>query len=104
MKNKKKPRIYVELTAFWGNDDADSTIRISSREWQQICDGAEYDTFGSSYYEGKRSSVSWKFNNGRVSIFGNNGQEYIYDAAISILICESHGYPEETDLQIKPMQ
>ena len=36
MKKKATPRIYIELTALWGNDDVDSTIRISRRRWKNI--------------------------------------------------------------------
>ena len=58
MKKKATPRIYIELTAVWGNDDVDSTIRISRRRWKNIQEGAEYDTSATSYYEGLRSCVS----------------------------------------------
>lgn len=26
-------RDFIELTAYWGNDDADSTIKISAKKW-----------------------------------------------------------------------
>ena len=44
MKNKKSKysRIYVELTAIWGNDDVSSSIKISRRRWAAIHEGAEF--------------------------------------------------------------
>lgn len=38
-----KPTSHVELTAVWGNDDADSTIKVSQRRWKQIQEGAEFE-------------------------------------------------------------
>ena len=35
-KKPTKPKIYVELTAAWGNDDADSTINASRRLWKKF--------------------------------------------------------------------
>jgi hypothetical protein len=44
MKRKAaKTKVYVVLTAFWGNDDAASTIKVS-RRWESIRAGAEYRT------------------------------------------------------------
>ena len=69
MKRKTtKFRIYVELTAFWGNGDAQSTIKVSRRRWKSIRAGAEYRTSGWSWYEGKRQSAEWSFDKGSVSI------------------------------------
>ena len=42
MKKKATPRVYVQLTAVWGNDDADSTIRISRRRWKMIPNELQY--------------------------------------------------------------
>lgn len=33
---------FVELTAYWGNDDADSTIKVSIKKWEQIKSGAQF--------------------------------------------------------------
>lgn len=91
MKMKKKatkPRTYVELTAVWGNDDADSTIKVSRRRWKQIQDGAEYDTSAWSWYEGKRYSVSWHFAKGEVSVYGGDGAEYVIELPVEELIVQ----------------
>jgi hypothetical protein len=43
-------RTYIQLTAFWGNDDAESSIRISRRRWNAIQSGAEYEVNAASWY------------------------------------------------------
>ena len=85
-KKKTKPRIYVELTAYWGNDDVDSTIKISRRRWKQIQEGAEYEDYASYWYEGRRFSVCWEFSNGEVSLFGEEGMECVIGLPVSSLI------------------
>jgi hypothetical protein len=85
-KKATTPRVYVQLTAVWGNDDADSTIKVSRRRWKDIQNGAEYDTFGWSWYEGERSLVSWHFADGKVSIDGDDGMECVVDDPVSELI------------------
>ncbi len=81
-KRAKKPKVYVELTAVWGNDDAESTIKISRRRWESIRAGAEYQTSAWSWYEGKRDSVVWSFANGEVSIDGEDGMVCVIDQPV----------------------
>ncbi len=90
-KETTKPRVYVQLTAVWGNDDAESAIKVSRRRWQSIKDGAEYCTRASSWYEGESSSVVWSFANGEVSIHGDDGMECIQDQPVGELIAEVVG-------------
>ena len=85
-KKAKKPRVYVELTAVWGNDDAESTIKISHRRWESIRAGAEYQTSAWSWYEGKRDSVVWSFANGEVSIDGEDCMQCVRDQPVLELI------------------
>ena len=68
-KESTKTRISVKLTAVWGNDDADSTIKVSRRRWKQIQEGAEYETSAWSWYEGSRYRVAWRFSDREVSVF-----------------------------------
>ncbi|MFN4944024.1 MAG: hypothetical protein ACK5G9_09565 [Akkermansiaceae bacterium] len=88
--NKKltKPKIYVELTAVWGNDDADSTIKVSRGLWKKIQDGAEYVASAWSWYEGRRSSVCWHFSDAKVSIYGDDGMECTIELPVMELIIE----------------
>jgi hypothetical protein len=89
MKRKAiKHRVYVALTAVWGNDDADSTIKVSRRRWQAIRAGAEYETSAWSWYEGKRYSVAWSFANGNVSVYGGYGLECVNDEPVAVLIAQ----------------
>lgn len=85
-KKAKKPKIYIELTAVWGNDDADSTIKVSRRRWQQIQDGAEYETSAWSWYEGRRYSVGWHFIDGEVSVCGEDGMQCVVGLPVSELL------------------
>lgn len=89
-KKVTKPRIYVELTAVWGNDDAGSTIKVSRRRWEQIQDGAEYCTSAWSWYEGRRSSVVWHFSEGLVSVRGEDGLECVIRLPVAELIAQTN--------------
>lgn len=33
---------FVELTAYWGNEDVDSTIKVSAKKWEQIKAGVQF--------------------------------------------------------------
>ena len=88
MKKKASPRIYIQLTAVWGNDDVDSTIRISRRRWKNIQEGAEYATSATYYYEGGRGSVFWRFSGGLLSIYGDEGRECLLDPPVNDLIVD----------------
>jgi len=79
-------RVNVEVTAYWGNDDAESTIKVSRRRWKAILNGADYTTTAWSWYEGKRYSVTWRFANGNVSIDGEDGMQCVLDQPASSLI------------------
>ena len=79
-------RIYIQLTALWGNDDAESSIRISRRRWNAIQNGAAEEVDATSTYEGKKSPVVWRFADGRVSIEGDDGMECIVDLPVTDLI------------------
>jgi hypothetical protein len=85
-KKASKPRIYVELTAVWGNGDASSIIKVSRCSWQQIQNGAEYDTSVSSWYEGRRDSVNWHFADGEVSVDGEDGSQCVVGLTVAELI------------------
>jgi hypothetical protein len=76
-KKAKKPRIYVKLTATWGNDDVESSIKISRRRWSHICAGEEYQTSASYRYEGHSYTAYWSFINGKVTIDGEDGEQHV---------------------------
>jgi hypothetical protein len=80
----KTPPSKVTIRALWGNDDAESTIKISPRQWKRIQAGEEFQKQGWGYYEGRRFSVKWRFNNRMVSIVGGD-MECIIDDPIENL-------------------
>lgn len=83
-----KRRPSVELTACWGNDDAESTIRVSRRRWKEIQEGAGYATSAWGWYEGRRFPVAWNFVGGEVSIDGDGGMQCVVDLPISELVVQ----------------
>jgi hypothetical protein len=58
----------VTIRALWGNDDAESTIRIPIRVWEMIQEGEEIRKRAWAFYEGRRFSVGWRFKGGEVFI------------------------------------
>ena len=79
-------RIHIELLALWGNDDAESRIRISRRRWSAMQSGEAYEVSATSTYEGKRYPVVWRFAQSQVSIDGENGMECVVDLPVTSLI------------------
>ena len=78
----------MSLTVYWGNADVDSTIKVSRRRWKAIREGAKFVTSSWSWYEGHRDSVTWVFENGLVSIHGDDGMECVIDLPVEELIAE----------------
>jgi hypothetical protein len=85
----EKRRAHIEITAYWGNDDAESTIKVSRRRWKEIQEGAEYATTAWGWYEGSRFSVAWSFAGGEVSIDGDDGMQCVVDLPICELIAQT---------------
>ena len=79
-------RTHIQLTAVWGNDDAQSSVLVSRRRWTAIQSGAEYTVDAASFYEGKRYKVVWRFANRQVSIDGEDGMECVVGRSLSELV------------------
>jgi hypothetical protein len=75
----------VSITAYWGSDDAESTIELSAEQWQRIQRGASHVEHGVSWYEGESEGVCWSFQNCTISIDGADGRQCLVDAPISEL-------------------
>ncbi|WP_395715813.1 hypothetical protein [Prosthecobacter sp.] len=86
---KPKPKAHVKLTTYWGNDDAESTIKVSRSRWKVITEGGAYETTAWGWYEGGRFSVSWQFQNGSFSVLADDGLECIIDCPIEELIVQT---------------
>jgi hypothetical protein len=65
-------RIYIEITESWGDGSACSTVKISRRQWAKILNGEKFEISARSYYEGERSIVDWWFEDGKLSISGED--------------------------------
>lgn len=88
VKKNAKRRVYVELTAYWCNQDAVSTIKVSRRRWKKIQEGADYTRSARGWYEGSRFFVEWNFGGGEFKIDGDDGAECVVDCPISELIVQ----------------
>ena len=80
---KRRPKKKVELYTDWGNQDIDSSIRMPLSKWNKILEGMECSQGAYSWYEGRRTHVTWKFNKslmgsckGRFSITSDE-QDYV---------------------------
>ena len=76
----------IELTTFWGNDDADSTIVLENANWLKIQRGESLTFVSTSSYEGSEETVTWSFEGGYFSIHGDDGRQCICDEPIGSLI------------------
>jgi hypothetical protein len=85
-KKSAKRRVYVQLIAVWGNEDADSDIKISRRRWQAIRAGGEDSASAWSWYEGRRDSVVWSFADGEVTIHRGDGSQCVDGLPVDELI------------------
>jgi hypothetical protein len=85
---QKTPPPKVNIRALWGNDDAESTIKISQRQWKKIQEGMGFKKGGWGYNEGKRFSVVWYFINRKVTIYADE-QECIHRDPIEKLYLDS---------------
>ena len=72
-----KKRTHVQVTTFWGNEDAVACIKVSRRRWSTILKGESYETRSYSYYEGTRSIVLWCFEKSKLTIVGADNVEYV---------------------------
>ncbi|MBS0415957.1 MAG: PcfJ domain-containing protein [Proteobacteria bacterium] len=93
MPKSSKPRVHVRLTAMWGNDDADSTIKVSRRRWQQILNGESYDTSAWSWYEGTRTRTYWSFDGGKLTLSQDDGMECCHLTAKQLYVDEVTSTP-----------
>ena len=82
----------LDVTAFWGNDDASSTIRIAKCTWDEIKENKEYTCDAVAYYEGTTFNTTWYFKDAIFSISGEDGSDYIIDDPISELHLEEVHY------------
>lgn len=76
----------LKITAFWGNDDAESSINVSRGCWEKILSGLNYTRSAWSWYEGRRYPVVWEFGDRSVSIYGRDGAEWVVESPIEDLI------------------
>ncbi len=79
-------KAFVEVTAYWGADDADSTIKLRLEKWKEIKGGAKFAKKGLSYYEGQSYEVLWSFGAGKVTIDGEDGMQCVADLPVEELI------------------
>lgn len=62
----------LEVTAYWGNDDAFSTIRMRRIIWCKIKEGASHKRGSYLWYKGLRYFCYWVFSGGLASVSGSD--------------------------------
>ncbi len=78
----------IQITARWGNGDAESTISITAEQWQVIQDGGNHVAYSESWYEGESEEVVWSFADGLVTIDGEDGRQCLIDVPLAELYVE----------------
>jgi hypothetical protein len=86
--NIKPQKVYVEISEFWGDGCAISTIKISRRTWSKILAGERYEKSVSAYFDGALSTVEWIFENCKLSIIGDDLTYHIEDQKVEELTTE----------------
>ena len=81
-----KPRVWVELNAYWCYADAGSSIKISRRRWKAIQAGAVYNVTTWYWYEGERHPAEWSFANGKFAIDGEDAAQRVVLSDVSELV------------------
>ena len=81
-----KPRVWVELNAYWGNGDVGSSIKISRRRWKAIQAGAAYNVTTWYWYEGERYPAEWSFANKKFDIVGESAAQHVLLSDVSELV------------------
>jgi hypothetical protein len=89
-------KAFVEITAYWGNGDAEGTIKLRSPTWEQIKVGASFQKSSWSYYEGEHCEVVWSFAGGKVTIDGEDGMQCVVSLPVEELIVRPEGSEGET--------
>jgi hypothetical protein len=75
----------INLTVTWGDDCAESTLELTTDEWKDIQAGGEFEDYAESDYEGEIAGVTWRFKDGHLSIYGEEGRECILDEPVKNL-------------------
>jgi len=83
-----KKRNMVSLTAVWGNDDAESTVRISLSHWKRLVSGSAFTKNAWAWYEGRRYQAQWVFKNGCVTIHGPDAAVHVVDLPLDELFVQ----------------
>ena len=83
--NIKPKKVYVEISEFWADGCAISTLKISRRTWSKILAGERYEKSVSAYYDGARSTVDWIFENRKLSIIGDDSTYHVENYGVDYL-------------------
>ncbi len=76
----------LEITALWGNDDAESRIKISKNKWKQIELGKRFHSSAWAWYEGVRFRVDWWIEDKKCTITGPDGLQAMVDSPLNTLL------------------
>lgn len=76
----------ISVTAYWSEDDAESTLILSDADWASITTGATQAYQSKGFYEGEEFDVEWVFSNSSFSIDSLDGRQCVVGGAIQDLV------------------
>ena len=80
----------VSVTAYWSEDDAESTLVLSDADWAALSVGATQVFQSKGFYEGEEFDVEWSFSNSYFCINGFDGRQCVVDETIQDLVINDH--------------
>jgi hypothetical protein len=89
----------VSIRRWWGNDDAEATVKLTPHQWRRICAGDQVEASTWSWYEGKRERVTFRFNfpeRGNLYVSGNDGADHFLGAIEEAQIIGAEFPPRQT--------
>lgn len=76
----------ISVTAYWSEDDAESTLVLDDVDWAAIKGGANKVFRSKAFYEGEEFEVEWSFDNSCFSVDSFDGRQCVLDGAIQDLV------------------
>lgn len=76
------------LKAYWGNDDAESTLTLSSDEWEPVNRGERLEKTATAIHEGVEETVTWVIQDREVTIIGGDASQKMLAWPLNELIVD----------------
>lgn len=76
------------LKVYWGNDDAESTLALSSDEWEHVNRGERLENTATAIHEGVEETVTWVIQDREVTIIGDDASQKMLAWPLNELIVD----------------